>query len=90
MDAPRQHRRLEHFRPFRRVCRRELDDQRRADRRARSRRVVGDPRCLDAKRARLAAVQTVLSALDYKGKDKAAIGKVDDRICGGPGLRPKD
>ena len=44
----------------------------------------------DKKRARLAAVQTVLSALDYKGKDKAAIGKVDDRICGGPGLRPKD
>ena len=35
-------------------------------------------------------VKSVLSALDYKGKDKAAIGKVDDRICGGPGLRPKD
>ncbi len=44
----------------------------------------------DKKRARIAAVQTVLSALDYKGKDKAVIGKVDGRICGGPGLRPKD
>ncbi len=44
----------------------------------------------DKKRARIAAVQTVLSAVDYKAKDKAAIGKIDGKICGGPGLRPKD
>ncbi|GAB1363510.1 polyphosphate kinase 2 [Rhodobacter sp.] len=43
----------------------------------------------DKKRARIAAVQTVLSAVDYKAKDKAAIGKIDGKICGGPGLRPK-
>lgn len=44
----------------------------------------------DKKRARIAAVQTVLSALDYKGKDKAVIGKIDGKICGAPALRPKD
>jgi polyphosphate kinase len=44
----------------------------------------------DKKRARIAALQTVLSAVDYVGKDKAAIGKVDAKICGGPKLRPKD
>ena len=44
----------------------------------------------DKKRARIAAVQTVLSALDYRGKDNEAIGKPDGSICGGPGLRPKD
>jgi len=44
----------------------------------------------DKKRARIAAVQTVLCAVDYKGKDKAAIGKIDGKICGGPGIRPKD
>jgi polyphosphate kinase len=44
----------------------------------------------DKKRARIAALQTVLSAVDYVGKDKAAIGKVDTKICGGPKLRPKD
>jgi len=44
----------------------------------------------DKKRARIAAVQTLLSAVDYKGKDKAAIGKIDGKICGGPGIRPKD
>ncbi len=41
----------------------------------------------DKKRARIAAIQTILSAVDYAGKDAAAIGKVDDRICGGPKLR---
>ena len=25
-----------------------------------------------------------------QGKDKAAIGKADEKICGGPKLRPKD
>ncbi|CAN1534965.1 COG2326 Uncharacterized conserved protein [Paracoccaceae bacterium] len=43
----------------------------------------------DKKRARLAAIQTILSAVDYAGKDKAAVGTRDDKICGGPGLRPK-
>jgi polyphosphate kinase len=44
----------------------------------------------DKKRARLAAIQTLLSAVDYKGKDKGAIGKIDTAICGGPALRPKE
>ncbi len=44
----------------------------------------------DKKRARIAAIQTLLSAVDYKGRDKAAIGKIDTAICGGPALRPKD
>lgn len=38
----------------------------------------------DKKRARLAAIQTVLSAIDYDGKDDKAIGQVDTKICGGP------
>ena len=40
----------------------------------------------DKARARIAAIQTVLSAVDYAGKDKKAIGTVDGKICGGPGL----
>jgi polyphosphate kinase 2 len=40
----------------------------------------------DKNRARIAAIQTVLKAVDYTGRDKAAIGKVDRRICGGPEL----
>jgi hypothetical protein len=44
----------------------------------------------DKKRARIAAIQTILGALDYRGKDPAAIGKIDRRICGGPDLRPRD
>jgi polyphosphate kinase 2 len=44
----------------------------------------------DKKRARIAAVQTILSAVDYAGKDAAAIGGIDASICGGPALRPKD
>jgi polyphosphate kinase len=43
----------------------------------------------DKKRARVAAVQTVLQAINYKGRDLKAIGKIDDKICGGPGLRAK-
>ncbi|OYU19362.1 MAG: polyphosphate kinase 2 [Rhodobacteraceae bacterium PARR1] len=43
----------------------------------------------DKKRARIAAVQTVLQAVEFKGKDKALIGTPDPLICGGPGLRPK-
>ena len=44
----------------------------------------------DKKRARIAAIQTILSAVDYAGKDMKAIDKVDDNICGGPKLRSKD
>ena len=40
----------------------------------------------DKHRARLAAIQTVLGALDYPGKDRAAIGTPDPLICGGIGL----
>ncbi|MES2813675.1 MAG: polyphosphate kinase 2 [Pseudomonadota bacterium] len=43
----------------------------------------------DKKRARIAAIQTLLSAVDYAGKDAAVIGKIDDKICGGPKLRSK-
>jgi polyphosphate kinase len=43
----------------------------------------------DKKRARIAAVQTVLHAVEFKGKDKALIGQPDPAICGGPDLRPK-
>jgi polyphosphate kinase 2 len=44
----------------------------------------------DKKRARIAAIQTVLHAVDFKGKDKAAIGQVDPLICGEPSLRHND
>ncbi|MBD3788260.1 MAG: polyphosphate kinase 2 [Sphingomonadales bacterium] len=37
----------------------------------------------DKMRARIAAIQTVLNAVDYARKDAAAIGAVDDKICGG-------
>ena len=37
----------------------------------------------DKGRSRLAAVQTVLHAVDYVCKDTKAIGKVDPKICGG-------
>lgn len=41
------------------------------------------------KRARVAAIQTVLRAVDYEGRDDALIGTPDPAICGGPDLRPK-
>ena len=44
----------------------------------------------DKKRARIAAIQTVLNAVAFKGKDAATIGTPDPAICGGPGLRPKE
>ena len=44
----------------------------------------------DKKRARIAAVQAILQAVDYKGRDLKAIGKPDGKICGGPGIRPKE
>ena len=40
----------------------------------------------DKKRARLAAIRHVLTALDYTGKDARAIGACDPVICGGPDL----
>ena len=44
----------------------------------------------DKKRARIAAIQTILGSVDYAGKDQGAIGKIDGKICGGPKLRSKD
>jgi polyphosphate kinase len=41
----------------------------------------------DKKRARIAAIQKILGAVDYAGKDAGAIGKADGKICGGPKLR---
>jgi len=38
----------------------------------------------DKPRARIAAIQTVLHAIDFKGKDAKAIGVPDAKICGGP------
>ncbi|MBO9412677.1 MULTISPECIES: polyphosphate kinase 2 [unclassified Ruegeria] len=40
----------------------------------------------DKKRARLAAIRTVLHAVDYDEKDADAIGKNDPKICGGPDI----
>ncbi len=37
----------------------------------------------DKGRSRIAAIQTVLLAVDYAGKDANAIGKIDPKICGG-------
>ncbi|MEH7826953.1 polyphosphate kinase 2 [Gemmobacter denitrificans] len=40
----------------------------------------------DKKRARIAAIQSILNAVEYKGKDRKAIGTPDPAICGGPEL----
>lgn len=40
----------------------------------------------DKKRARLAAIRTVLSQLDYTRKTEKSVGKVDGAICGGPDI----
>jgi polyphosphate kinase 2 len=40
----------------------------------------------DKKRARLAAIRTVLHGLDYARKDADAIGMIDHQICGGPDI----
>lgn len=40
----------------------------------------------DKARARIAAIQTVLTRVNYAGKDRKAIGKVDMKICGGPDI----
>ncbi len=41
----------------------------------------------DKLRARIAAIQTVLHAVDFKGKDVQSIGQIDGKICGDPSLR---
>jgi polyphosphate kinase 2 len=41
----------------------------------------------DKKRARIAAIQTVLRSVDFVGRDDKVIGKPDDKICGGPKIR---
>ena len=43
----------------------------------------------DKLRARIAAIQTVLHAVDFVGKDPEAIGQIDTLICGDPALRLK-
>ena len=40
----------------------------------------------DKKRARLAAIRTVLHSLDYDGKDPKALGEIDPKICAGPDI----
>lgn len=40
----------------------------------------------DKRRARIAAIQTILTAVDYAGKDRDAIGAIDPAIAGGPEL----
>lgn len=40
----------------------------------------------DKKRARVNAIRAVLSQIDYARKDEKALGKVDDKIVGGPDL----
>lgn len=40
----------------------------------------------DKLRARIAAIQTVLNAMDYDGKDLSLIGTIDPKVCGGPAL----
>ena len=40
----------------------------------------------DKRRARIAAIQKVLSCVDYPGKDAAVIGAPDPAICGGPDI----
>ncbi|MCT8160403.1 polyphosphate kinase 2 [Pseudoruegeria sp. SHC-113] len=40
----------------------------------------------DKKRARIAAIQRVLCAVDYARKDAEALGQADPLICGGPDL----
>ena len=38
----------------------------------------------DKRRARLMAIRTVLSQIDYSRKDAKAVGQLDAKICGGP------
>ena len=43
----------------------------------------------DKMRARISAIQRILHAVDYAGKDPVAIGAIDRTICAGPGLRQR-
>jgi hypothetical protein len=44
-------------------------------------------RANDKRRARLDLIRHILKTLDYDGKDKSAIGEIDDKILGfGPGF----
>ncbi len=43
----------------------------------------------DKRRARIAAVQTILHSVDFAGKDEDEIGTPDPEICAGPDLRRK-
>lgn len=43
----------------------------------------------DKRRARIAAIQTVLRAVAFDGRDDKLVGRPDPAICGGPELRPK-
>ena len=40
----------------------------------------------DKRRARLAAIRSVLHAFDYDHKDPRAVGSIDQSICGGPDI----
>lgn len=40
----------------------------------------------DKKRARIAAIQSVLHGIDYENKDPDALGEPDGKICGGPDM----
>ena len=40
----------------------------------------------DKRRARLEAIRHVLQNVDYKRKSEKAIGKADDKVCGGPDI----
>lgn len=44
----------------------------------------------DKRRARIAAIQTILAAVPYEGRDLTVIGTPDPAICGGPSLRLKE
>lgn len=44
----------------------------------------------DKRRARIAAIQSVLTEIDYKGKNPKAIGKIDPKIAGGPDIWTAD
>lgn len=44
----------------------------------------------DKRRARIAAIQAVLSALDYEGKDPDIARSPDPKIAGGPEIWPRD
>lgn len=44
----------------------------------------------DKRRARIAAIQTVLGAVDFADRDMAVIGRPDPLICGGPELWTPD